>query len=342
MGYSNSIEKGTATMCQNDILSTTGILANFGTFVAGAENGKTVLLHPNGDELSSQPGDCSITRENPTDKDVIWEIGKVAIGSEWCYSALKDAYRVDSTAIADLTQVPEARKAIINYNITSAARSVVALALLGNTSAALQGLKGCDGVIKRALAAVATKTARRTAIDTNTDAAFATVGTALKYLKQMLIDAPADVTAANSVILCTQKFYMHLMNDIEAKYPTKEMNDAEIYGTNLNLRNLGVRMMQYNGYTLIGCPTLDNVTRLSAAKGDTTSCVLKDHPYFAMFVNKDNIGFGSNGNKSLDGGNLASVEAKINYDAASRKVISDIDFTLGTSILDTDLMQVLY
>jgi hypothetical protein len=39
---------------------------------------------------------------------------------------------------------------------------------------------------------------------------------------------------------------------------------------------------------------------------------------------------------------LASVEAKINYDAASRKVISDIDFTLGTSILDTDLMQVLY
>ena len=74
---------------------------------------------------------------------------------------------------------------------------------------------------------------------------FATVGTALKYLKQMLIDAPADVTAANSVILCTQKFYMHLMNDIEAKYPTKEMNDAEIYGTNLNLR-LGVRMMQYN------------------------------------------------------------------------------------------------
>jgi hypothetical protein len=158
----------------------------------------------------------------------------------------------------------------------------------------------------------------------------------------MLIDAPADVTAANSVILCTQKFYMHLMNDIEAKYPTKEMNDAEIYGTNLNLRNLGVRMMQYNGYTLIGCPTLDNVIRLSAAKGDTTSCVLKDYPYFAMFVNKDNVGFGSNGNKSLDGGNLASVEAKINYDAASRKVISDIDFTLGTSILDTDLMQVLY
>ena len=40
--------------------------------------------------------------ENPTDKDVIWEIGKVAIGSEWCYSALKDAYRVDSTAVADL------------------------------------------------------------------------------------------------------------------------------------------------------------------------------------------------------------------------------------------------
>ena len=67
MGYSNSIEKGTVTMCQNDILSTTGILANFGTFVAGAENGKIVLLHPNGDELSSQPGDCSITRENPTD-----------------------------------------------------------------------------------------------------------------------------------------------------------------------------------------------------------------------------------------------------------------------------------
>ena len=92
-----------------------GILANFGTFVAGAENGKIVLLHPNSDELSSQPGDCSITRENPTDKDVIWEIGKVAIGSEWCYSALKDAYRVDSTAVADLTQVPEARKAIINY-----------------------------------------------------------------------------------------------------------------------------------------------------------------------------------------------------------------------------------
>ena len=61
----NSIEKGTVTMCQNDILSTTGILANFGTFVAGAENGKIVLLHPNGDELSSQPGDCSITRENP-------------------------------------------------------------------------------------------------------------------------------------------------------------------------------------------------------------------------------------------------------------------------------------
>ena len=54
MGYSNSIEKGTVTMCQNDILSTTGILANFGTFVAGAENGKIVLLHPNGDELSSQ------------------------------------------------------------------------------------------------------------------------------------------------------------------------------------------------------------------------------------------------------------------------------------------------
>ena len=53
-------------------------------------------------------------------EDVIWEIGKVAIGSEWCYSALKDAYRVDSTAVADLTQVPEARKAIINYNITSA------------------------------------------------------------------------------------------------------------------------------------------------------------------------------------------------------------------------------
>ena len=48
-----------------------------------------------------------------------------------------------------------------------------------------------------------------------------------------------------------------------------------------------------------------------------------------MFVNKDNVGFGSNGNKSLDGGNLASVEAKINYDAASRKVISDIDFTLA-------------
>ena len=47
MGYSNSIEKGTVTMCQNDILSTTGILANFGTFVAGAENGKIVLLHPN-------------------------------------------------------------------------------------------------------------------------------------------------------------------------------------------------------------------------------------------------------------------------------------------------------
>ena len=114
MGYSNSIEKGTVTMCQNDILSTTGILANFGTFVAGAENGKIVLLHPNGDELSSQPGDCSITRENPTDKDVVWEIGKVAIGSEWCYSALKDAYRVDSTAVADLTQVPEARKAIGN------------------------------------------------------------------------------------------------------------------------------------------------------------------------------------------------------------------------------------
>ena len=100
MGYSNSIEKGTVTMCQNDILSTTGILANFGTFVAGAENGKIVLLHPNGDELSSQPGDCSITRENPTDKDVVWEIGKIAIGSEWCYSALKDAYRVDSTAVA--------------------------------------------------------------------------------------------------------------------------------------------------------------------------------------------------------------------------------------------------
>ena len=67
----NSIEKGTVTMCQNDILSTTGILENFGTFVAGAENGKIVLLHPNGDELSSQPGDCSITRENPTDKEVV-------------------------------------------------------------------------------------------------------------------------------------------------------------------------------------------------------------------------------------------------------------------------------
>ena len=77
MGYSNSIEKGTVTMCQNDILSTTGILANFGTFVAGAENGKIVLLHPNGDELSSQPGDCSITRENPTDKESLgnWESG---------------------------------------------------------------------------------------------------------------------------------------------------------------------------------------------------------------------------------------------------------------------------
>ena len=48
------------------------------------------------------------------------------------------AYRVDSTAVADLTQVPEARKAIINYNLTSAARSVVALALMGNTSATLK------------------------------------------------------------------------------------------------------------------------------------------------------------------------------------------------------------